>query len=179
MQRLIVSRRHAILTTALVVAGLAASVVVARAALPTITDVTVPPVAHFGVACPDCHRVAPVAPVVAEPRGSDVASGTVKPDDPKGQDATDDQGGHETVPQTPAHRDTVDKRSTGQSKSKADKRARRSADRGGSAAHGDEGDEHETIGEHAYERDHDDSHGGQSDGGGEDHGGEDHGGSSD
>lgn len=151
MDRLSMSKRRGILTALLVVVGLATSVVVAQAALPKISDVTVPPVARFGVACSGCHNAAAAEPVITETRASDVASSTVKADGGNGTDDQCDNGGHETV--VPARAAANERSFAGRPGKHAGEQARDGDDAGDSADR-DEAKEHETVGEHAHERDH-------------------------
>jgi len=59
--------KRGLLTTVLVVAGLAMTVAVARAATPTITGSTTPHAGHFSGACSGCHVVELKVPEVPGP----------------------------------------------------------------------------------------------------------------
>jgi hypothetical protein len=60
-------RKRGLLAALFVVVGLAMTVAVARAATPTITGATTPPVGHFSGTCPGCHVVEPSVPEACAP----------------------------------------------------------------------------------------------------------------
>lgn len=170
MKRLALSKKRVTLAVLLVALGLAASVVVARAAMPTITGVSVPPSAHFGGTCSRCHLLGSAEPItlpstVVDPGRSDETTDTLKVVGSRGRGKAGDQ--HETVSGI---------RESGR---------KRIGDRDAEARGSDGGrsDEHETVSERVHERDSEGGttkdHDGRRDDGQNDGGKQDSGGRSD
>jgi len=152
---MMIPKKRVLLSIVLALVGLAATVAVARAAIPIITDTTAPPSGHSTAACTGCHVVTPTPidlpgagngtthddtdSVEASDDDTDKASSEADHHDsgPKGHDGKDEQA-HDA-------QDAVDKTA-----GKAHDAAEKAAEKAHEAA------EHETVGEQVQERDHQD-----------------------
>jgi len=135
-------KQRVIVTVALVIAALAASVVVARAATHAIT----PSEGPIGTTCSGCHTGAPGGltlpkSVVLPPRDTSVTADT-----PDVLDLAGDAGRRD---KSDGQRDAVSRPSDSENKGARERGESDSADR-------DDSDEHETVHEKTHERDRDD-----------------------
>jgi hypothetical protein len=161
-----IPKKRVLLTAILVLVGLAASVAVAQAAIPIITDTTTPPSGHSTAACTECHVVTPTVPDVPGPgagtpdasdesthgtdpsddemdtvEGSDESTRGVEADD---ADESDNEADHHESA-TEGHGDDHDRADDAQD----------AAEKAAEKAH--EASEHETVDEQIEERDHRDT----------------------
>ena len=144
-----IPKKHVLLTTLLVLVGMAASAAVAQAATPIIADTTMPPAGHSTAVCTECHVVTPTVPDVPgpgadTPGGSDESTRGVEAD---GIDGSDNEADHHDSA-TKGHGDEDEQVDDAQD---AIDKAHDAAEK----AH--EASEHETVDERSDERDHRDT----------------------
>ena len=146
---MMIPKKRVLLTVVLALAGVAATVAVAQAAIPIITDTTAPPSGHSTAACTGCHVVTPTPIDLPS-----VGNGTSH-DDSDSVEASDDETDKAT--NEADHHASASKGHDGKAEQAYD--AQDASDKTSGKAHdaAEKAAEHETVDEQVQERDHRDT----------------------
>jgi len=162
-----IPKKHVLLTTLLVLVGMAASAAVAQAAIPIIRDTTTPPAGHSTAVCTECHVVTPT-PIDLPGAGNvtthnDTDSVEASDDDTDTIERSDDctrsvgSGDADKATNGADHHDSASKGHDGNAEQAYD--AQDASDKTSGKAHdaAEKAAEHETVDDQVQERDHRDT----------------------